>query len=437
MGNLSLPCPCQLTWQGHAPATEQDLIHDGLPSSCVAASRPPPPGFNASRVAEVVVSHCSMDLAWLRDELSQLERAGLLWVGRVTVYSKCGKPVVNASAWWAVQVLPNVGRNDHTYAHHIATSHGCLLPTVLFLKDRMAAGWSEMKNRAVSLESMAHLVASAGFSCGFGPANADRIAAFHWSATTASFYTVRYKTSSHKQVAARSQNASSVPCSEWAQHRVGGAVGWVRATPQHRVMPESEPPRSLTVTNCTEWRGRRDVGFKSGGMLLNWLNGSKGAPASVAAELLQRPLWQMCYGGSFAARRSEIVSWPHALWRWMADSLSRSDNIAEGHYAERLWGALLAPQLSAERREAMLCATEQVRNSGGYYGMLIGCACRPKCGKYASMVREGPGRPGAAASNGVGIAWRPQLHSPPQQMPPLRPHSQPYSSSAHSPPVSL
>ena len=353
------------------------------------------------------MSHCSMDLAWLRLELSLLERAGLLWVGRVVVYSKCSRPVVNASTWWAVHTLPNVGRNDHTYAAHIATSHGCLLPMVFFLKDRMAPGWSQMKNRAVPLERMAHLVASAGFACGFGPADANGIAAFHWAATTASFYTARYKTTSHNQVAASSQNAASVmPCTEWAQHRVGSAAGWAGVTPQHIVMAESEPPRSLTLSNCTAWRGRRDTGFRAAGALLNWLNGSAGAPADAATELLQRPLWQMCYGGNFAARRSEIVRWPHALWRWLTDSLSRGDNIAEGHYAERLWAALLAPRLSAERREAMLCATEHIRTLGGYYGMLLGCACRPTCGKYASMARGGPGRSGVVAFKGASILWR-------------------------------
>ena len=182
------------------------------------------------------------------------------------------------------------------------------------------------------------------------------------------------------------------------------------------------------MSNCTAWRGaRRDRAgharlFVPRGVrrqeplsgqwlpwsLRQWLNGSDdyaGAPTSAVTELLQRPLWQMCYGGSFAARRSEMVKWPHALWQWLTDSLTRGDNIAEGHFAERLWGALLAPSLSVERREAMLCATQHVRTIGGYFGALVGCDCRTTCSKYASMTPRGPGRAEMLATRGASIVW--------------------------------
>ena len=96
----------------------------------------------------------------------------------------------------------------------------------------------------------------------------------------------------------------------------------------------------------------------------------------------------MCFGGSFAARRSTIMRRPHALWRWLSDSLARGDNIAESHYAERLWGVLLAPRLSDLQVEALLCATTRVQNR---VQMLVGCSCRSHCGKHggAGVGAEG------------------------------------------------
>ena len=57
------------------------------------------------------------------------------------------------------------------------------------------------------------------------------------------------------------------------------------------------------------------------------------------------------------------MRWPHALWRWLSGSLARGDNIAESHYTERLWGVLLAPRLSEQQVEALLCATTHVQKS--------------------------------------------------------------------------
>jgi len=378
-------------------------------------------------LAEVVISHCSMDLAWLRDELARLETIGLLLIRRVTVYSKCGKPVVNASRSWAVHVLPNVGRNDHTYAHHIAASHGCLLPIMFFVKDRAAAGWSQMKNRLVSLEDMARVAASAGFACGFRPSDPG-LAQFHWGGTVTGFSIGSYKTTSHNQKADLSKQQQQ-SCTEWAEHHLesnsGSAAaalasgsrrqsegsGWA-AEAECGLCQSEQVPGGLAVDDCAAWRRRSNVGFRAPYPSLGaWLNGSAGlhsAPVAAAVRtLLARPLWPMCYGGSFAARRAEAVKWPHALWRWLATSLARGDNIAEGHFVERLWGALLGPALTGDRENALLCATEHVRTVGGYYGMLMGCACRAVCGHYRAMLLSTlPGSGSATGSQPPRVRWQ-------------------------------
>lgn len=409
MANLSLFCPCNLTWFGRAPMTPEKSGRPPLSCTNSSALAQSPPGAASMprHMAEVVISHCSMDLAWLRDELARLEAIGLLQICRVTIYSKCGKPVVNASHSWAVHLLPNVGRNDHTYAHHLAASHGCLLPIIFFVKDRAAVGWSQMKNRLVPLEDMARLVVSAGFACGFRPSD-PRLAQFHWSSTVVRFSIGSYKTLSHHQQADLSKQKQQQLCTEWAEHRAaattpattpssgirhrGEASGWASKEECGRC-ENVRMPRGLAVDDCAAWRRRSSVSFPAQyPTLAAWLNGStrlqEDAPVEAVRTLLARPLWPMCYGGSFVARSSEVIKWPHALWRWLATSMSRGDNIAEGHFAERLWGALLTPALTREQEDALLCATEHVRTTGGYYGMLVGCACRALCGRYRAMWLE-------------------------------------------------
>jgi hypothetical protein len=388
MTTAKLACPCNRTWFGHSPATQHDDTARRVALRCAQPTMKRPSTVSAAsevviaQHAEVVIAHCSMDLAWLRHGLGRLEAQGAILVRRVSVYSKCGKPVINASADWEVHELPNVGRNDHTYAHHIATSHGCLQPTVFFFKDRQAAGWSQMKDRVVPLEAMAQLVLSTGFACGFRASNKD-YAAFHRAVPE--FHMSSYRTSSHNQLAAR--HSGEVPCTDWADHRMGDESEWLTPDGAEHL---GYPTRGMAVDNCTEWRRRTNVRFPSpAGSLRHWLNRT-GLPSQQADDILGRPLWQMCFGGSFAARRATIMRWPHALWRWLSGSLARSDNIAESHYTERLWGVLLAPRLSEQQVEALLCATTHVQNR---VKMLVGCSCRSHCGKYG---RTGVGAEGEA-----------------------------------------
>ena len=229
---------------------------------------------------------------------------------------------------------------------------------------------------------MAQLVLSTGFACGFRASNKD-YAAFHRAVPE--FHMSSYRTSSHNQLAAR--HSGEVPCTDWADHRMGDESEWLTPDGAEHL---GYPTRGMAVDNCTEWRRRTNVRFPSpAGSLRHWLNRT-GLPSQQADDILGRPLWQMCFGGSFAARRATIMRWPHALWRWLSGSLARGDNIAESHYTERLWGVLLAPRLSEQQVEALLCATTHVQNR---VKMLVGCSCRSHCGKYG---RTGVGAEGEA-----------------------------------------
>ena len=82
-------------------------------------------------------------------------------------------------------------------------------------------------------------------------------------------------------------------------------------------------------------------------------------------------LVQVCYGGMFAASTANIFKQDAHVWKTMESSLSRGDNIAEGHYAERLWGALLATPLQEFQIEALRNHSTRIRNriNGGLHGI--------------------------------------------------------------------
>ena len=56
---------------------------------------------------------------------------------------------------------------------------------------------------------------------------------------------------------------------------------------------------------------------------------------------IPRPMVPMCYGGMFMVKRSRIEQVPIPILKNITYSLSRGNNIEEGHFAERTWAALL------------------------------------------------------------------------------------------------
>eukprot|EP00928_Gymnodinium_smaydae_P085372 TRINITY_DN6876_c0_g1_i3.p1 TRINITY_DN6876_c0_g1~~TRINITY_DN6876_c0_g1_i3.p1 ORF type:complete len:174 (-),score=2.65 TRINITY_DN6876_c0_g1_i3:65-586(-) len=69
-------------------------------------------------LVDVVVAYCDYSLSWLSTELSNLP--SFISVRQVSVYSKCGKPVVGAPDGFSLTALENVGVCDHAYAYHNA-----------------------------------------------------------------------------------------------------------------------------------------------------------------------------------------------------------------------------------------------------------------------------------------------------------------------------
>lgn len=145
----------------------------------------------------VVESHCKADLTWLANYTKDLDIASF------HVISKCsdsvnGLPPTNST----IEILPNIGRCDHSFAHYITS----VLPQklkgdtsdaiVAFLKDnldRYPSGFSRS-----NFTSMVRIASSSnGFACGLVP---DSISAFHDKKALFGFQIEEYQNNSRGYV---------------------------------------------------------------------------------------------------------------------------------------------------------------------------------------------------------------------------------------------
>ncbi|RDW65152.1 hypothetical protein BP5796_09844 [Coleophoma crateriformis] len=74
---------------------------------------------------ECVVAHYNEDLSWLEPLSSE-----------TIVYSK-GRPPCMVDCWRDVQLLPNIGREAHTYLHHIVECYEHLAENTLFVQGNV------------------------------------------------------------------------------------------------------------------------------------------------------------------------------------------------------------------------------------------------------------------------------------------------------------
>ena len=117
----------------------------------------------------VVVSHCTHDLGWLKRFLFGANPLS------ITVFSKCGTPVTGVPDGTRVERLPNVGRNDHTWAfsnRHLSEEWNDD-DTIVFLKDTRLI---HQDGSYRSLGELRSLSMSQGFGCLLKP---ERGSSFH------------------------------------------------------------------------------------------------------------------------------------------------------------------------------------------------------------------------------------------------------------------
>ena len=90
------------------------------------------------------------------------------------------------------------------------------------------------------------------------------------------------------------------------------------------------------------------------------------------------PLTPVCYQGNFAATVDQIVK-RGKIWKNIERSLSRGDNIEEGHFAERSWAELLSAPFSKAEIGVLFDGADEILNSEedkekGFWGALSGCS---------------------------------------------------------------
>lgn len=236
---------------------------------------------------ELVVSLCNESLEWLPHAVRAI--AALPAAPRVvaiTLYRKCGAPpvpAVDGAPPPRVVRLPNVGRCDHTYLHHIAENY------YHHSREEEAEGRADLtlflpgslydighKRRGFLENVVPHLSACAHF-IGAVPSRVDPF-----------FFLDAYCASDAANAAVHGQCALiAAPQRPFAR--------WWRLS----VDPHHYPPTL----------------------------GS--------------------FGGVFAASRAAIRGRPLSLWRRLRDQTAVGNNPEVGHYVERSWQELLAPQTLA------------------------------------------------------------------------------------------
>ena len=248
-----------------------------------------------SKEIHIVVSHCKRDLHWISNFTEGYKTRS------IHVISKCGKSVEGAPETAIIERLPNVGRCDHSYAYYIAnilrhnTVQGGKDSIVVFLKDDMTdlhqlGAWA-------TFESMVRIASSTnGFSCGVdvstGKVGTDSASAYH-------------------DVAALSRFA-------------------------------------MGSYNRNKYKRKDSVEFKSKYANLGEFY------ESVIEDAPSPKLAQVCYGGIFAASLKSIEAVDMQTWKRIEASLSRGDNIEEGHFMERSWARILSKPLESYQIEAIL-----------------------------------------------------------------------------------
>lgn len=293
---------------------------------------------NASSLstAEVVISYCTSDINWLPSLLDGIA-ATHLRLARVTTYMKCGlsssfipavrsllarRQVRDESVRAYFTTLPNVGRCDHTWAHHVARYYSSLASIVLFMKDTTFSNPSR-RNAALTLPSSAvlHDVMQYGFGCFRKPS-------------------------------------------------VDGLNGTLHS--RKLVMSRRQPAYRGHTSNYTNYRGAAQ-NFKAPWRMPTFVK--QVFDPWFLSHLGKQSFIPVCYGGSFAFRGLAAQYHSRHSFVKLRSLLSRADNIEEGHYMERLWSATLQLLPSFTAQETNALTRGRTINGGAYRGLIVTCCC--------------------------------------------------------------
>ncbi|KAL3936792.1 MAG: hypothetical protein SGBAC_007965 [Bacillariaceae sp.] len=290
-----------LAWK--ADTEEGSLWRGTLPSS-----RWKTPTALQNVKVDLVVSHCDLPLDWIFDEWAKP-----ITFDKITVISKCGKPVVGAPPHANIVILPNLGRCDQSYAHfllyhyddyaeydadYIRSGSGAGAGAkkekfIVFTKDNDNMNRAIVSRHRSMVEMISIAQSSLGFAC------------------------------QEEQIWGYDPNHYFKICQPSAY------LNWTAMGPYSR-----ESYARLARDDNSEFPSR------NGKTLQDYM-------ANLNIPILEESsdIAPMCFGGNFMLNVRGIRQHPRELWERLEKSLSRGNNIAEGHYTERLWAHLLSPPL--------------------------------------------------------------------------------------------
>jgi hypothetical protein len=268
--------------------------------------------------ASLVVTYCNGDLDWL-----QKYTDGFIF-DRTFVAIKCGilpdRDVLPEGA--ELVPLPNVGGCDHTMAYWMAE----VLPTlprahdndddggdddedsgdevVLFLKDDMRSRDDSMNAR--DFRTLLDLALSdQGFGCVLEPSPVYGFSYYHEINVLQGFEMSGYTRAS----------------ADGAHDGRDGAF--------YNSHDDSDTPFKSTYATLGDWHSALHID-------------------------LPHPLVPVCYGGMFMVKRTKIEEVPVEILGNLTLSLSRGNNIEEGHFAERTWAGLFSETLAIKEAQTLL-----------------------------------------------------------------------------------
>ena len=301
------------------------------------------------RSVSLVISFCSHDLDWLYDALVNVR------ISDITIYSKCGfeavaqkflsKPSLPRIA--SVVTLPNVGRVDHTFAFHMARLAPDTDPEsiVLYVKDTFKV----IHQRGMSAVPFSHMVSAAagplGFGCGLRPRRD-----FEPSVCKNSLWKLAL------------QYAGSDPekCRIFrhSKHIDRSISPWhlTRKLEKFTLKTYHSTAATYQIADAAE--------FSDDETFAEWLRAMRIS--------LPTPVTMVCYGGNFAVKAANILNSRRPILK-MLHSLSRGDNIIQGHYAERTWAGLLSSRPSWQLTRTILHLHLGSLQFSDMIGSLYGC----------------------------------------------------------------
>ena len=338
---------------------------------------------------DVVVSLCTHDLTWLQEYIEGLRSLGAP-VRNVTIYSKCGAvaPTANPLSAWSQTVveLPNVGRCDHTYAYHMAEKFWDLADATIFIKDSYDPNSPQADRVAGGLDA---------------PRKVD----YTWEHLKRDGVTCLYDSGASHGASVWHETQ---PLSQWklAGYSADKLAQRLRGNAEEHSEGDdaSQAPVSDRQTAFTKQQQQQ---FQSNVRPLGaWLKQTMGI------DLAERTLWPVCYGGLFGATKKTIHGTSRTSWEQMRDSLTRGDNIEEGHYAERSWLGLLSQPLAeshARKLQSAATGTCGLGESAGscLAGQLMTCDCAQLAKREAdaASLAVPPATGGIATCDACGSCW--------------------------------